>query len=90
MYDEIEKIIEKIDVRLILLQETKQPVPRDLDMLIKLSIAYEQQKNNWNELKEQVEKAKQQSKFQNDAYRFTAYQWILKQMKKLEENNEKN
>lgn len=58
MSEEIKKIINQIEDRLALHEAIKEPISKDLDKAIKLSVAYEELlkenkrlKDNWNRLK---------------------------------------
>lgn len=59
MNEEIKKIINQIEDRLALHEAIKEPISKDLDKAIKLSVAYEELlkenqrlKDNWNKLKQ--------------------------------------
>lgn len=43
--------------------------------------------NNWNELEKILLERKETSRYANDVMRFTAYDYILEELKKLKESN---
>lgn len=51
---------------------------------IELNLELQRKDNNWNELKEILKEKKEFSRYQNDAYRFTAYEYVLNKIKELE------
>ena len=61
--DEIDKIIKQIDERLTLHNIVQEPIPRDLDKAIKLSVAYEYKGQIINKFKKWL---KQEIKKQNN------------------------
>ena len=61
--DEIDKIINQIEDRLTLHYAVKEPIPKDLDRMIKLSVAYEYKEQILKKLKEWL---RQEIKKQNN------------------------
>lgn len=55
--EEIKKLFKNIDERLILHNAIKEPISKDLDNLIKLSIAYEKLKEQLQQRNEVIEEA---------------------------------
>lgn len=55
--EEIKEMFENIDTRLMIHQAIKEPISKDLDNLIKLSLAYEQLRETTKKYKEVIDKA---------------------------------